>query len=106
MILRLHWCIYYAKEDPEREVSGHRHLFNESSDTVAIVAFVEDLGTNGFSHNPSEEEIKTLLDTCIVWMVSNLKNYEGEMRDVALLITLNLSLLERTIGSWNGEHEK
>ena len=56
MILRLHWCIYYAKEDPEREVSGHRHLFNELR---AIVVFAEDsLGTNGFSHNPSEEENK------------------------------------------------
>ena len=83
------------------------NTFSMSSDTVAIVAFAEDsLGTNGFSHNPSEEEKKTLVDTCIAWMVSNLKNYEGEMRDVASLITLDLSLLERMVGSWNGKHEK
>ena len=46
-----------AKGEGEREVGGHRHLINESSDTVAIVASAEDsLGTNGFSCNRGEEE--------------------------------------------------
>ncbi len=46
-----------AKGEGEREVGGHRHLFNESSDMVVIVASVEDsLGTNGFSRNRGEEE--------------------------------------------------
>ena len=46
-----------AKGEGEREVGGHRHLFNESSDTVAIVASAEDsLGTNSFSCDRGEEE--------------------------------------------------
>ena len=36
-------------------------------------------------------KIKTLVDTCMVWMVSNLKHYGGGMREMSLN-TLNLSI--------------
>ena len=47
---------YSSKGEREREVGGHRHLFDESSDTVVIVASAEDsLGTSGFSRSRGKE---------------------------------------------------
>jgi thiamine biosynthesis lipoprotein ApbE len=58
--------IYSAKGEREREVSRHRHLFHESSDTVAIIASTEDsLGTSGFSRNRGEEEEARYSHDCV-----------------------------------------
>ncbi len=58
--------LYSAKGEREREVSRHRHLFHESSDTVVIVASAEDsLGTNGFSRNRGEEEEARYSHGCV-----------------------------------------